>query len=75
MSKKRDRAFPLRCCKCGKPVGKNLLIPARANGRTLEGIIRVAAYFLCEDCEKSSISTITAPISNTLLRAIKKTEM
>lgn len=72
MSKKIDRTLSIRCCKCNKPLGMTLLIPARANERTIEAIFRVAIYSLCEDCKKSSISTITDPISNTLLRAIKK---
>lgn len=63
MSKKIDRTFPILCCKCGKPVGKNLLIPARANRRTVKEAFRVITSSLCEVCKNSSISVITDPVT------------
>lgn len=63
MSKKIKREFPLRCRKCGKSVGKNFLIPARANKRTIEAILLLLTSSLCEDCKKLSISTITDPVT------------
>jgi len=74
MSQKKDRTLPLRCRKCKKPLGMTLLIPARPNERAIDEMLRIATYSLCEDCKKSSISTITDPISNLLLR-VKKMEM
>lgn len=63
MSKKRKRGVPLRCCKCNKPLGKTLFIPARANERTVNEAFRVITSSLCEDCKKSSISTITDSVT------------
>lgn len=63
MSKKRNRVLHVRCCKCNKPLGVTLLITARASERTINEIFLVTTYLLCEDCKKSSISTITDPVT------------
>lgn len=63
MSKKIGRTLSIRCCKCGKPLGKTLLIPARANGRTVKEAFRVITSSLCEVCKNSSISVTTDPVT------------